>query len=141
MTRTEITGFLTRRQDHWTARDARALALDHTPDGVVHSPIFGVVHGVEAIETTYRNLFNVFADWTFDAQDLIVEGDRAVQLFRVTATHTNELFGVPATNRRLEIRGALIFDFQDGKIARERRLYDFTGLLLQLGILKAKPGA
>ena len=139
MTRPEIEGFLQRRQDHWISRDAHALAADHTPDGVVHSPIFGVVHGASAIEASYRNLFTVFADWTFDAQDLIVEGERAVQLFRVTATHTSELFGVAATNRRLEIRGALIFDFAGGKIARERRLYDFTGLLLQLGILKAKP--
>jgi hypothetical protein len=32
-----------------------------------------------------------------------------------------------------------LFIFADGKIAREIRVYDFAGLLLQLGVLKAKP--
>jgi hypothetical protein len=27
----------------------------------------------------------------------------------------------------------------DGLIASERRIYDFTGLLVQLGVLRAKP--
>jgi hypothetical protein len=26
------------------------------------------------------------------------------------------------------------------QIARERRIYDFTGLLVQVGVLKTKPG-
>jgi hypothetical protein len=33
----------------------------------------------------------------------------------------------------------LLDEFEDGRIARERRIYDFTGLLLQIGALKAKP--
>jgi hypothetical protein len=28
---------------------------------------------------------------------------------------------------------------RDGLIARERRIYDFTGMLLQVGAIKAKP--
>jgi hypothetical protein len=27
----------------------------------------------------------------------------------------------------------------DGRIVHERRLYDFTGMLMQIGVLKAKP--
>jgi hypothetical protein len=30
-------------------------------------------------------------------------------------------------------------ELKDGFITRERRVYDFTGLLLQVGALKAKP--
>jgi len=29
----------------------------------------------------------------------------------------------------------------DRQIAHERRIYDFTGLLIQIGVLKAKPVA
>ena len=36
--------------------------------------------------------------------------------------------------------GVLVFELRDGKITHERRLYDFTGLLVQVGVLKAKPG-
>ena len=141
MSRDEIRGLLLRRQEHWAAHDSAALASAHTEDGVVHSPIFGVITGRPEIEKSYRNLFRVFADWTFDGQDVIIDGSRVAQIFRVKASHTNELFGVAATNRRFEIHGALVFDFRNGLIQRERRLYDFTSLLLQLGILKAKPVA
>jgi predicted ester cyclase len=141
MSRDDIRAFLTARQEDWAARDAPKLASAHTEDGVVHSPIFGVITGRTEIEKSYRDLFRVFADWTFNGEDLIVDGSHAAQVFRVKASHTSELFGVAATNRRFEIHGALIFEFRNGLIARERRLYDFTSLLLQLGVLKAKPRA
>ena len=62
-------------------------------------------------------------------------------MFNVTASHTSELFGVPPTHRRFKIQGVLVFEFRDGKVAVERRLYDFTGLLIQMGVIKAKPGS
>jgi hypothetical protein len=35
---------------------------------------------------------------------------------------------------------AIIYLLKDGLIVRERRVYDFTGLLVQVGAIKAKPG-
>ena len=48
------------------------------------------------------------------------------------------MFGVSATHRRFEIRGALVISFRDGLIGHERRIYDFTGMLIQLGVIKPK---
>jgi hypothetical protein len=31
------------------------------------------------------------------------------------------------------------YELKHGRIVRERRIYDFTGMLVQIGILKAKP--
>jgi hypothetical protein len=31
------------------------------------------------------------------------------------------------------------YRLENGRIVHERRIYDFTGLLLQIGVLKAKP--
>ena len=140
MTREQIVGVLNTMQRAWNSRDSAALAAVHTDDGVVYSPIFGEVHGKAAIDKSYRDLFTAFADWTFEPQELIVDGLRAAQLFTVTATHTSEIFGVPATNRRFKIQGVLVFEFREGKIAVEKRLYDFTGLLIQMGVIRAKPG-
>ena len=140
MTREQIVGVLTTMQRAWNSRDSVALSAAHADDGVVYSPIFGEVHGKAAIETSYRNLFTAFADWTFEPQELIVDGLRAAQLFTVTATHTSEIFGMAATHRRFKIQGVLVFEFRDGKVAVEKRLYDFTGLLIQMGVIKAKPG-
>jgi steroid delta-isomerase-like uncharacterized protein len=139
VTREQIVAVLNTMQRAWNSRDSVGLGAAHTDDGVVYSPIFGEVRGRAAIEQSYRDLFTAFADWTFEPHELIVDGDRAAQMFAVSATHTSELFGVPATHRRFRIHGVLIFDFEDGKVGVERRLYDFTGLLVQMGVVKAKP--
>ena len=34
---------------------------------------------------------------------------------------------------------ACVLTFRDGLITEERRIYDFTGMLVQVGVLKAKP--
>jgi hypothetical protein len=34
----------------------------------------------------------------------------------------------------------LVHTIDDGQIRHERRFYDFSGLLIRLGILKVKPG-
>ena len=140
MTREQIVGVLNTMQRAWSGRDPAGLAAAHAEDGVVYSPIFGEVRGKAAIAKAYRDLFTAFSDWTFEPADLVVDGLRAAQLFNVTATHTSEIFGMAPTHRRFKIQGVLVFEFRDGKIAVERRLYDFTGLLIQMGVIKAKPG-
>ena len=139
MTREQIVSVLNGMHRAWNSRDPGPLAAAHTDDGVIQSPIFGEVHGRKAIEQSYRDLFTAFADWTFEPGELIVDGSRAAQFCTVTATHTSELFGVAPTHRRFKFQGVLIFEFRDGKIAVERRLYDFTGMLVQIGVIKAKP--
>lgn len=47
--------------------------------------------------------------------------------------------GIPGSGRRVEFECVLIFDIEDGLITRERRIYDFTGMLIQLGVLRGKP--
>ena len=139
MTREQIVTVLNAMQRAWNTRDPVGLAAAHSDDGTVHSPIFGEVKGRDAIEKSYRELFRAFGDWVLTFEDLIVDGERAAQVFHATATHTSDLFGVDATHRRFRVQGVLLFEFRDGKIATERRLYDFTGLLLQVGVLKARP--
>jgi len=140
MTREEITRLFDRRNAAWARHDALALASDHAEACTVTSPIFGNISGREAILSTYRDLFAAFADWKVDAQDLLIDGDRVAEVFSAKGTHIHEFFGVPGTGRRFLIRGVIVFQFKDGKIVHEDRYYDFTGMLLQIGVLKAKPG-
>jgi steroid delta-isomerase-like uncharacterized protein len=139
MTREEVVSVVNAIQRAWRTRDAVALASFHSEDSQVHSPIFGSIAGRPAIERTYHDLFVAFADWTLETEELVIDGSRVAQFFRVNATHTSEFFGIEATGRRFEIHGVLFLEFRDGLIVRERRLYDFVGMLLQLGVLKARP--
>jgi len=138
-TRTEIEQLFQMRARAWKSRDPGGLAATHAADGRVSSPIFGKVDGRSAIEQSYRDLFKRFADWTLEAEPLIVDGHRVAQVFSVHATHTSEFYGLPATGRRFTLQGVVTFEMAAGKIKLEKRIYDFTGLVVQLGLIKARP--
>lgn len=139
MTRDEVVEFFEQRTHGWTTHDVGALARMHDPDGVVRSPMFGELHGREAIASSYASLFRMFPDWTFMSDALVIDGDRVAQPFQATATHSADFMGLPATGRHFRIEGVRLYTMQDGLILEEKRIYDFTGLLIQVGVLKSKP--
>ena len=139
MTRDEIAAFFAARQAIWNARDPIALAACHALDATVDSPMFGRLLGRPAIQDSYESLYMKFPDWDFHIDDLLIDGNRAAQSFTVNATHVGEFMGLPGTNRRFQIQGVRLFEMGDGLIQREKRMYDFTGLLIQIGVLRGKP--
>jgi steroid delta-isomerase-like uncharacterized protein len=139
MTRTEIAAFLERHFAFGVQHDVDALASDHAVDGIVISPIFTTVHGRTAIAESYRSLFKTFPDLQMINHEVIIEPPRVAIFATIHATHEDDFFGLPGTHRRVELATARSMTFADGLIARECRIYDFTGLLVRLGVLKAKP--
>jgi C-1 hydroxylase len=140
MTRDAIRAFFADRQVEWKRRDADALANGYTEDSFVYSPMFGNLHGRQQIGDAYRSLFKVFPDWDLRLEDLLIDEDRVAQIFAVNATHVGEFMGLPGTNRRFEIHGVRLCTMTDGGLIKhERRLYDFTSLLIQVGVLRSKP--
>ena len=139
MTRDEVFALFERREESWRKRDAEALANDHSEDGVVVSPTGGVLEGRAEIKHIYEVWFRAFPDLVFMTEDLIVDSDRVALVCRVSGTHLGEFFGMAATNRRIELSCAFIYRMEQGAIVHERRVLDFTGLLVQVGVLRAKP--
>jgi steroid delta-isomerase-like uncharacterized protein len=139
MTREQVTEMFERRQLDWRSRDAAALAADHAPDGVVVSPTGGVLEGRAEIEHVYRVWLNAFPDLSMTLADVLIDGDRVVLILDVTATHSGEFLGLPATGRRLQVAAAFVYTMKGNLIVHERRILDFTGVLIQVGVLKAKP--
>ncbi len=139
MTSEEISEFFARRDVHWSDHDFAALAEDHTEDGEVESPVGGKVKGCAAIQNIYREWFSSFPDVQCFTEQLLIDGNRAVQFVKMTGTQKGDFCGLAPTGKPFEVRCAFLFFFEESKIAREIRIYDFTGMLLQLGVLKAKP--
>jgi predicted ester cyclase len=139
MTRDEILALTKRRHAAWTARDPIALAATHAETGTVASPAGGVLEGRAEIERVYRLWFSAFPDLVIQQDDLLIDGDRAVLIARMSGTHAGEFFGLDPTGRHVECQVALVMTVADGLVVEERRVYDFTGVLLQVGVLKAKP--
>ena len=138
-TRAEAEALFARRERAWQERDADALAADHAEDGIVESPTHGTLSSREAIRHVYATWFEAFPDLRFQQDDLIVEGNRVALFFTSTGTHMKPFATIPATGRNIAIRGVFVMTFRDGLIVHEKRYYDSTSLLLQIGVLKAKP--
>jgi steroid delta-isomerase-like uncharacterized protein len=125
--------------DALNRHDAAGAAALHTPNGVVESPMFATLHGRPAIEESYRQLFTSFPDMEFHVESLLIDPPSYAVTTRNVATHEGDFFGLPPTHRRVEILLARVVTTEDGLIKDERRIYDFTGLLVQVGVLRAKP--
>jgi len=140
MTRPEISELMTRVQDAWKRHDVATLADFHAEDGVVESPFAGgVARGREAIGKVYQAFFHAFPDVTLEADEPLIDGDRVVLIARISGTDRGGFLGMHPTGRTVSFPCILLFDFENGLIARERRIYDFTGLALQVGAIKVKP--
>ncbi len=139
MSREQVLEFFARQQDQWNRRDAEALAEGHAAEGTLVSPIFRTVVGRPAILASYRSLFQIFPDWTYAGEEPLVDGDQIAQAFFATATHVGEFMGLAGSGRKFQIQGVRLFTMDGAVIAHERRYYDFTGLLIQVGVLRSKP--
>jgi steroid delta-isomerase-like uncharacterized protein len=140
MTRHEIVEFFARRLEGFNRLDASMLASLHATDGVLESPFAGgVAEGRAAIEQVYRTFFTSFSTATFAQEQLLIDGERAVLLLQILGTNRGGVMGLPPTDRPFNLSLVSLCELHDGVIARERRIYDFTGLLLQVGALRAKP--
>jgi steroid delta-isomerase-like uncharacterized protein len=140
MTRTEITELIARVMDAWRRRDIDALAAFHAEDGIVESPFAGgATRGREAIAKVYVAFFRAFPDLTMHTDAQLIDGDRVVLVTRLAGTDRGGFMGMQPTGRFVDFPCVLLFDLENGLIARERRIYDFTGLAVQVGAIKAKP--
>lgn len=140
MTREELQTFIERYMEIWQRHDPAAIAARHAAHGVVESPMYATLRGRKAIEEAARAFFTSFPDATFTYEATVIDPPRIALFTRVDATHINDFFGLPGTNRRIEFRNSRLFEVgADGLIEHERRIYDFTGLLVQMGVLRAKP--
>ena len=80
MAREDVVGLFARRMAAWAARDAAALAATHAVRGVVVSPTGGVLEGREEIERVYRVWLSAFPDLQVKSEELIIDGDRVVEI-------------------------------------------------------------
>lgn len=139
MTREQMVDFFNRRWEAYDDLDAAKLASVYGDHAVIESPSGGVHTGREAAEKTLRAIFSAFLDLTTTVDDLIIDGDSAVTVLTLEGTHIGEFLGLPPTGKRFKMPGVFFYQLENGKIVRERRIYDFTGLLIQIGVLKARP--
>ena len=139
MTRVDIESFFAGYQQAMMRHDAAAVAAHHAGDGLLESPWAGAVKGRSAIEQMHRAWFAAFPDTTYDSQELLIDGERIAWLVHLAGTDRGGFMGLPPSGKLFHCPVVLLCTLRDGLIVRDQRIYDFTGLLIQIGVLKARP--
>ena len=137
--REEMVALFDRREAAYANHDAAALMADYSEEAVVESPLGGTHQGRTAIETVLKGLFDAFPDVKIRTSQLVVDGSHVGQFVSFEGTDLGRLLGMEPTGKAFHLPAALFYELRDGQIVRERRIYDFTGLLVQIGVMKAKP--
>ena len=140
MTHDEITNVVRRYEAAVQNHDAREQAAFYAEDGIREGPAFGAVTGRAAIEKRYEYWYIAFPDLALELEEMVIEGDRAAVFWTFQGTQKGPFLGLTGTGQRLVLPMVSLCRFKDDGIAYARFLYDFSGLLLKTGVLKAKPG-
>jgi steroid delta-isomerase-like uncharacterized protein len=138
MTRAQIEAVFARREEAYDNLDAAALAADYADDAVIESPVSGP-HGKAEARQSIDAIFRAFLDLTMTTEALIIDGNHVAHVATFEGTNIGGMFGLPPSGKSFKVPAVFVYEFKNGKIVRERRVYDFTGMLLQVGVLKAKP--
>ena len=95
----------------------------------------GDVTGLENFKGYYAIYLNGFSDGEFTIVHVFSQGDMLVKQWHFKGTHDGEFFGIPATNKTLDLTGTTIVKMKDGKVLQEQDFFDNYTFLSQLGLL------
>lgn len=90
--------------------------------------------GIAAYAALTSRLRMAFHEMHFTLLDLIASDDRVVVRWTMDATHAGPLAGIPATGKRVQQHGTVIYRMENGRIAEVWAQMDRMGMLRQLGV-------
>jgi len=107
-----------------------------TADVVWHGGALGTVNGVDTVVPRLGGFISALTDIDAAEQDVIASGDLVALRLVVSATHTGNLLGVPATDRRIQWDAVDIYRVTDDRrISEQWAFEDLAAILSQAGAI------
>lgn len=127
--------------DTFNTHDAAATAELFAPDAVLHDvAVARPAMGRAQIAEMYARHLLAIPDTLVRVERMVAEGDTVVAEWTIRGTHQGRLLGIPATGKAVTITGVSLMRFRDGVPVTDTRVWDFAGLLRQLGLLPSRHG-
>lgn len=104
------------------------------PDYVFRTP-GQELNGRQALKKFFTAYHTAFPDLNVAIDDFVCADNKAVLLFTLTGTHENELMGIPATGKQVNINGMTCSRVENGQITEEWELLDQLSMFQQLEIV------
>jgi len=107
-----------------------------TADVAWHGGALGTVSGVDTVVPLLGGFIDALTDIDAAEQDVIASGDLVALRLVVSATHTGNLLGVPATDRPVQWDAVDIYRVtDDGQISEQWAFEDLAAILSQVGAI------
>jgi steroid delta-isomerase-like uncharacterized protein len=104
------------------------------PDSVDHDPAPGQGPGPKGYRTFFTEMRTAFPDLKADLVALVSDEESIAFAYTLSGTHKGPLMGIPATGKKVSIRGVQLSKFRDGKMVERWGSSDQLGMLQQLGV-------
>lgn len=95
-----------------------------TPDSTLIGP--------EAFKAFHRQFQNAFGNLHVEIRDILAEGNRVALHWTLTANHSGDGLGFPATGRDVTLIGSTFVTCHNGQITEAWNFMDLTKLTLDL---------
>jgi hypothetical protein len=124
----------------WNSGDVQRIGDQYAPSAVMHHPLVPApLEGRAAIVGFEGGMFSAFSELDWRCVSLVGNGPELALEFQVTARNTSAVQTpkgpVPATNRKITLKGVSLLKLDgDGRILEERRYFDSGSLFVQLGL-------
>ena len=109
------------------------LVAEHCVD---HDPLPGQPQGREGQRVACQMVVDGLSDRSVE-EFYLADGDKVIENWVCKGTHTGDFLGIPATGKKVEVRGMEIWRLENGKIVERWGVVDSGALLEQLGLLPA----
>jgi steroid delta-isomerase-like uncharacterized protein len=125
--------------ERYNAGDLDAC-LELYADNAVQRMHDGIFERKDAIRDRLARDLEAFADAKYVVESFVGEGDKFADEWTFTGTNTGPFrlpdgTEVPATGKRVEIKGMELVEVRDGKIVVDNLYYDFMAAVIQLGLV------
>ena len=93
--------------------------------------------GFENVKQVMILFHTAFPDLQCPLYDILAEGDKVVVRWGLRGTHRDLFMGVPASGKKVDVSGIIIYRLENHKIIEYWGRFDTLGLMKQVGAVPA----
>ena len=115
----------------WNRHDLDVM-MGHFSDDMIRISASGARYDKKGMLEDMASFLSIFPDTYARIDRMVCQAYTVWAEFTITGTHKKELFGIPATGKKIEIPVVWILDFEDSKVKLCKEFWNHRKLMLEL---------
>ena len=120
----------------WNRHDLERVIALYAPDYEgVDVGCGSVQRGPAGAGECLTRYWSAFPDLRIAAEETVVQGSRVALAWHAGGTHRGTFMNIPATGRRVTLRGVSLLTLEDGRVRQATHVWDVAGFLRAVRLL------